>query len=116
METRHNIQKQTELTGSDRISGNNPNELIQTKYLAQDRMRRRGVPQARSGAVDKIGLEEYIRGKIVLYKTILWTECIFLTHIMKKVGKYDTKQKNIVCQTDPNGQKFLKIKFKFPPW
>lgn len=56
METRHNIQKQTELAGSDRISGNNPNELI------QGRMGRRGVPQARSGAVDKTGLEEYISG------------------------------------------------------
>lgn len=46
---------------------------------------------ARSGVVGKVGIKEYIRGKLVLYKTILWTEWIFLTHIMKEVGKYDTK-------------------------
>ena len=53
-------------------------------------MRRREVPQARSGAVGKVEIS-ILGGKLVLYKTILWTEWIFLTHIMKKVGKYDTK-------------------------
>ncbi len=38
------------------MSGNKPNELV------QGRMRRRGVPQARSGAVGKVGIKEYIRG------------------------------------------------------